>query len=214
MDALIQKRFFWIMKLNDFWGELTDISAKKEPLVFVSCSHLNENNERVLGGCVAGSIPGMNEYCMTSKHSNAFQYSMTCMFDVRHPMLNLKEGLQLPCSCQHRYIVFSINSWSGSCFKTLLENVIIPMSGVHAVVDISCTIVCWTDSMFCSDFMVDSIFRREYSDDSVIGCMCQGDSIYCNDCEGDSIFCDDCLANSMLCSNCLADSIFCEIFKI
>ena len=27
--------FFYVMKVNDFWGDLTDISAKKKALVFV-----------------------------------------------------------------------------------------------------------------------------------------------------------------------------------
>ena len=68
-------------------------------------SHLNENNASVLGGCLAGSILGMNGYRMTSTHWNAFQYSVLCMFSVRHLMLDLKEGLHLPCSCLHRDIV-------------------------------------------------------------------------------------------------------------
>ena len=33
LDILIQKISIWIMKINDFRGELTDISAKKEALV-------------------------------------------------------------------------------------------------------------------------------------------------------------------------------------
>ena len=36
--------------------------------------HLNENNANVLGDCVVGSGLGMNDYRMTSKHSNTFQY--------------------------------------------------------------------------------------------------------------------------------------------
>ena len=84
----------------------------------------------------------------------------------------------------------------------------------HTVLHWLCTVACWTDSMFCCDFVADSIFCRECVDDSVIGCIWEGDSIYCNDYEGDSIFCDDCLADSMLCINCLADSIFYERFNI
>ena len=30
---MIQKMFFEIMKINNFWGELTDNSAKKEALI-------------------------------------------------------------------------------------------------------------------------------------------------------------------------------------
>ena len=33
MDNLIQKMFFWIIKINNFQGALTDVSAKKEELV-------------------------------------------------------------------------------------------------------------------------------------------------------------------------------------
>ena len=55
---------------------------------------------------MAVSILGMNDNRMTSKHSNTFQYSVTCMFTVQHRMLNLKEGLQLTCSCSHRDIMF------------------------------------------------------------------------------------------------------------
>ena len=33
MDTLIHKIFFWIMKIHIFWGDLTDISAKKEALI-------------------------------------------------------------------------------------------------------------------------------------------------------------------------------------
>ena len=28
-----ENKFFWIMKITDFWGDLTDASAKKERLV-------------------------------------------------------------------------------------------------------------------------------------------------------------------------------------
>ena len=35
MDTLIQKRICKIMKINNFQGELTDISAKKYPLVIL-----------------------------------------------------------------------------------------------------------------------------------------------------------------------------------
>ena len=67
--------------------------------------------------------------------------------------------------------------WSRDCFKTLLENAIVWMFSSHTLVDSSCTIVCWTDSMFCSDFEADSIFCRESLDDSVIGGICEGVSI-------------------------------------
>ena len=33
LDTLIQKIFFYIMKINNFRGELTDNSAKKEALL-------------------------------------------------------------------------------------------------------------------------------------------------------------------------------------
>ena len=46
-------------------------------------SHLNENDANEWDGCVAGSTLGMNDYRMTSKHSNAFQYSVPCMFDIK-----------------------------------------------------------------------------------------------------------------------------------
>ena len=65
--------------------------------VFVS--DLNENDASVLGGCEVGLISGMNDYRMTSSHSNAFQHSVPCMFAVRHPMHDLKEGVQSSCSC-------------------------------------------------------------------------------------------------------------------
>ena len=31
-------------------------------------SHLNKNDASILGGCLTGSIPGMNDYRMTSTH--------------------------------------------------------------------------------------------------------------------------------------------------
>ena len=68
--------------------------------------------------------------------------------------------------------------WSRDCFKTLLlSSAIVWMFSSHTFVDSSCTIVCWTDSMFCSDFEADSIFCRESLDDSVIGGIYEGDSL-------------------------------------
>ena len=32
LDTLSQKRFFYVMKMSNFWGELTGTSAKKEAL--------------------------------------------------------------------------------------------------------------------------------------------------------------------------------------
>ena len=32
MDTLIRKIFFSIMKIDNFWGDLSDVSAKKGPL--------------------------------------------------------------------------------------------------------------------------------------------------------------------------------------
>ena len=84
--------------------------------------------------------------------------------------------------------------WSRSCFKTLLKNVI---ACGHTIVDSSCTIVCWTEFMFCSDFLADSILCRKCVDDSVIGCICERNSIYCNNCESGSIFVSDCLVDTM-----------------
>ena len=43
---------------------------------------------------------------MASKHANAFQYSEPCTVPRQYPMLDPKEGLQLPCSCQHQDIIF------------------------------------------------------------------------------------------------------------
>ena len=36
LDTLIQQKYFQIMKINNFWGELTDISAKKEALALTT----------------------------------------------------------------------------------------------------------------------------------------------------------------------------------
>ena len=54
MDTLIQKRCFEIIKINNFRGELTDISARKEALVrtvilchcrLFNCAHLEVSPE-------------------------------------------------------------------------------------------------------------------------------------------------------------------------
>ena len=73
----------------------------------------------------------------------------------------------------HRFVC-----WSRSCFKTLLKGVLVWMFSGHTIVDSSCIVVCWTDWMFCSDFLADSIFCRKCVDDSVITCICERYSIY------------------------------------
>ena len=55
-----------------------------------------------------------------------------------------------------RHCLFT-SCWSGDCFKTLLKNAIVWMFSSHTLVDTSCNTVCWTDSMFCSDFEADSL---------------------------------------------------------
>ena len=59
-----------------------------------------------------------SSYLMASKHLNAFQYLELCWFTIQCPILDSKEGLQLPCSGQHGDTIFLI---SGSCFKTLMK---------------------------------------------------------------------------------------------
>ena len=41
MDTLIRKIFYYIMKINNFRGDLTDISAKKEALMAVCIPSLS-----------------------------------------------------------------------------------------------------------------------------------------------------------------------------
>ena len=94
-------------------------------IVFVP--HLNENNASALCGCVVGSILGMNDHRMTSKHSNAFQHSVLCMSTLQHPMLDLKEGLQLPCICEQQDLVVihvvDLDLASKHCWKRNCLNV-------------------------------------------------------------------------------------------
>ena len=49
---------------------------------------------------------------MTSKHSNALQYSEPWRVALQYPMLNPKQVFQLPCSCQrHDMISCMLFSW-------------------------------------------------------------------------------------------------------
>ena len=50
-------------------------------------------------------LADVSVYRMPSKHSNAFQYSQPCWVTLQHLTLDLKERLQLPCSCQHTDII-------------------------------------------------------------------------------------------------------------
>ena len=81
----------------------------------VFISHLNENNARVLGGCVVGSILGMNDYRMTSKHSNAFQYSVPFVFVLQHPWSERRVTIaSLLLTSGHRFLTCC---WSKLCLK-------------------------------------------------------------------------------------------------
>ena len=48
-----------------------------------------------------------NNNYMTSKNPKAFQYPKPRRVVIQYPMLDPKEGWQLPCSCQHRDVILS-----------------------------------------------------------------------------------------------------------
>ena len=54
-----------------------------------------------------GSMLPQVVYRMNSKHSGTFQYLEPCRVAIQYRMLAAKEGLQLPCSCQHWHVIFT-----------------------------------------------------------------------------------------------------------
>ena len=55
---------------------------------------------------IRGPTVFIETYCMACKHSSACYYSELRIVAMQCPMLDPREELQSPCSCQHRDITF------------------------------------------------------------------------------------------------------------
>ena len=80
---------------------------------------------KVCSNSYNGDVALHTTYCTVSQHWNGLQHAELCRVAITHPILDTNEGLQLPCSCQCRVDHLAACCCSRSCFKTLMENVIV-----------------------------------------------------------------------------------------
>ena len=82
MDTLIQKTILKIMKMNNFQGELTNISAKREPLVTDLMEHVLVAIRVDHGSLSYHSVP--SQFSRKTKHT----CQLNCISVIHHRLLS------------------------------------------------------------------------------------------------------------------------------